>query len=451
MIHPSIDLLGGRVVQLRGGNPDDCKVAIDDVFGVAEQFHRHGELAVIDLDAALGRGDNLELIASLCARFDCRVGGGIRDHARADRVLRAGARKIIIGTRAEPAFLSRYPRERLIVALDARAGRVVDHGWTKTTGDSVLERAAALAPYCSEFLYTLVDREGSLQGIDLAAIAELVAATSNHVVAAGGIASLQEVVELDRMGASCQLGMSIYTGVVSLTDAFMAMLQWNRYDGGHSGLLPVVVQDEADQVVMSAWVDREALAMTLASGDACYYSRSRAQHWRKGATSGHTQRVLAVRYDCDRDALLYRVAQQGQACHVPDRYSCFGDQRFSLERLEATLQGRKRAALSGAAGDSYSARLMVEAGLCEAKLREEAEELGAATNAREITWEAADVLYFTLARLVREGVPLAAVLRELEGRVGRRRAADGTMVAGAGGGARGESSDDAGGPPQAGQ
>ncbi|MEY3012163.1 MAG: hypothetical protein RIT45_898 [Pseudomonadota bacterium] len=425
MIHPSIDILGGRVVQLRGGNPDDCKVAIDDVFGVAEQFHRHGELAVIDLDAALGRGDNLALIEQLCARFDCRVGGGIRDHERADRLLRAGARKLIVGTRATPEFLGRYPRERMIVALDAKAGKVVDHGWTQTTGDSVLDRARALEPYCSEFLYTLVDREGSLSGIDLDAVRALVEATRNVVVAAGGIAALPEVVALDQMGASCQLGMSIYTGTISLTDAVLAMLDWSK----HGGLLPVVVQDQARQVVMHAWVDREALAMTLATGDAWYFSRSRQRHWRKGETSGHTQRVGSVRYDCDRDTLLYRIEQTGRACHLEHQYGCFGAREFDLQRLEATLRDRLAGVRDGSApAGSYSARLLAEPGLAEAKILEEAGELAEAVERREIVWEAADVIFFTLAKLVREGIPLAAVLRELEGREGRRRAEGGGMV-----------------------
>jgi phosphoribosyl-ATP pyrophosphohydrolase len=430
MIVPSLDLLGGRVVQLRGGDPDDCRVALDDVHGVAAALHRYGELAVIDLDAALGRGDNLELIASLCARFQCRVGGGIRDHARADRLLRAGARQLIIGTRATPEFLDRYPRERLLVALDARGREVVDHGWTRGTGAGVLDRARALAPHCAGFLYTQVDREGSLGGIDLEAVRALVEATDRHVVAAGGIASVAEIVALDRMGASCQLGMGIYTGAIDLAEAFLALLDWTK----HGGLLPMIAQDEAGQVVMHAWVDRPALAKTLVSGEAWYFSRARQALWRKGETSGHVQRVDAVRYDCDRDTLLARVRQTGRACHLPERYGCFGAQEFGLERLEAALQGRVAAlaAADGAVGaeaaGSFTARLLREPGLIESKLIEEAGELAEAEGPRAIAWEAADVLFFVLAKLVREGVPLAAALRELEGRVGRRRGADGAMV-----------------------
>lgn len=418
MIVPSIDLLGGKVVQLRRGNPDDCAVALDDVHGVAEQFARHGELAIIDLDAALGRGDNTRLIASLCAKHDARVGGGIRDHDRADLLLRCGAKKLIIGTKATPEFLSHYPAERIIVALDSKGGEVVDHGWTQGTGARVLDRAKELSPYCSEFLYTLVDREGLMGGTDLDAVRALVSATDRHVVAAGGITSLQEVVALDRLGASCQLGMAIYTGALSLTDCVMAMLDWSKHDG----LLPVVVQDDRHQVVMHAWVDKEALAFTLATGDGHYFSRSRQQHWRKGESSGHTQRVHQVRYDCDRDTLLYRISQTGRSCHIPTQYSCFGDEHFGLHRLEQVLRSRRD---DPADAGSYTQRLLSEPGLVEAKIIEEAGELVAADSPREIVWEAADVLFFTLAKLARHGLTLAQVERELYGRHGRRRAPKG--------------------------
>lgn len=177
MLIPSIDLLGGKAVQLRRGNPDDCALTVDDPLALAEKFARYGEIAVIDLDAALGRGDNLAVIEQITARFEARVGGGIRDHARADRLLRAGAKKLIIGTQATPEFLSKYPRDALIVALDTKKGKVVTQGWTHSSADTPIERAKALEGYCSEFLFTVVDREGMMGGTDLTAIAQIVAAT----------------------------------------------------------------------------------------------------------------------------------------------------------------------------------------------------------------------------------------------------------------------------------
>ncbi len=413
MIHPSIDLLGGQVVQLRGGDPEDCPIRHDDPVAVARRLARYGELAIIDLDAALGHGDNLELICRLAGEFECRVGGGIRDHDRADRLLRAGARKIIIGTRATPEFLRRYPRDRLIAAVDARAGKVVTKGWTAATDDAPVALARRLEPWCSEFLYTLVDREGRMGGIDLDAVRRMVDATGNRVVAAGGIASIAEVQVLDQMGASCQLGMAIYTGAMDLGEAVCALMDWKRHDG----LLPVVVQDQHGQVVMQAWADQPAVRASMDSGDATYFSRSRQEPWRKGATSGHTQRLLTLRMDCDRDTLLYRVVQKGSACHVPSQYACFGDQEFGLSRLQEVLNER----LEGADERSYTRRLFADPELLKAKILEEAAELVEADDEREVIWETADVIYFALANLVARGIPLTRVERELHGRHGRRR------------------------------
>lgn len=412
MIIPSIDLLGGKAVQLRRGNPDDCALTVDDPVALAQQYARYGEVAVIDLDAALGRGDNLAIVEQITARVEARVGGGIRDHAKADRLLRAGAKRLIIGTVAAPEFLRRYPRDVLTVALDAKKGRVVTQGWTHATAETPVQRAQALAPYCGEFLFTVVDREGMLGGTDLEAVRQVVEATENHVVAAGGITTVDEVIALDRMGASCQLGMAIYTGRLDLAQAYLALLDWQK----GQGMLPVVTQDEAGQVLMVAHATPEALRQTLVTGQATYWSRSRQALWLKGETSGHVQQVRAVRWDCDRDALLYTVTQADRACHLP-RYSCFGDRHFTLPVLEEILQARKMQADPG----SYTARLLADEALIKAKILEEAQELVDAPTDRDVVWEAADVVFFTLALLAKRGLTWAQVERELRGRQGRRR------------------------------
>ena len=413
MLVPSIDLLGGCVVQLEGGDPGRCKVKLDDPLAVAEQWARYGELAVIDLDAALGTGDNFDVIARICGRFDARVGGGIRDHERADRLLRAGARKLIIGTKATPEFLSRYPRERIIAAVDARKGKVVTRGWTEATADTPIDRARALQPWCSEFLFTVVDKEGAMGGTDLGAIEALVRATDNHVTAAGGITTIEEIGAIVRLGASCQLGMAMYTGLLSMPDAYCALLDWSKGDG----LLPVITQDSAGQVLMCAWTDEAGLRETLQTGLATYFSRSRQQRWQKGETSGHVQHVKTARYDCDRDTLLFTVRQQGHACHVPGQYSCFGDQRFGLAALEGVLKARAAAADEG----SYTRKLLEDPGFLHEKIREEADELCAAESDRDVIWEAADVIYFTMVKLASRGLTLEQVEKELHGRHGRRR------------------------------
>ena len=152
MIIPSIDLQNGHAVQLIGGR----EKALDagDPRPIAERFGRVGEVAVIDLDAALGTGSNQQTILDLLGQAPCRVGGGIRDLETARFWLDAGARKIILGTAAEPELLDQLPRDRVIAALDAVDGEIVVEGWTQKTGRGVLDRMQELKPYVGGFLVT---------------------------------------------------------------------------------------------------------------------------------------------------------------------------------------------------------------------------------------------------------------------------------------------------------
>ena len=239
MIVPSIDLQGGQTVQLIGG--ETLAIEAGDPRPIAARFGRVGEIAVIDLDAALGRGNHTEMIADLCSRHDCRVGGGIRDEATARRWLDAGAARIILGTAATPELLGRLPKERLIAALDARDGEVVTHGWTTRTGARIDDRIRELEPYVSGFLVTFVEREGRLGGTAMDRVAPLIAAAGKaRVTVAGGVTTPDEIAELDRLGADAQVGMALYTGRLKLSDAFAAPLVSDRADG----LWATVVVDE---------------------------------------------------------------------------------------------------------------------------------------------------------------------------------------------------------------
>ncbi|MES1258977.1 MAG: HisA/HisF-related TIM barrel protein, partial [Gemmatimonadota bacterium] len=211
MIIPSIDIIAGRTVQLIGGREQALDAG--DPFPWLERFALAGEVAIVDLDAARGVGDNRELIARLCAAAPCRVGGGIRDLERARFWLDAGAERIVIGTAASPALLRELPRERLVVALDAIDGEVVVDGWETRTGRGVLERIAELREFTAEFMVTFVEREGRLGGTDLEFARRIVAAASPaRVTIAGGVTTAAEIAELDRIGADAQVGMALYTG-----------------------------------------------------------------------------------------------------------------------------------------------------------------------------------------------------------------------------------------------
>lgn len=407
MIVPSIDLQGGATVQLVGG--ERLALEAGDPSPIAERFALAGEIAVIDLDAAMGKGSNAALIERLLdAGHLCRVGGGIRDLETAIRWLDRGATRVILGTAARPELLARLPRERVIAALDARHGEVVVEGWTKGTGRGILERIEELRPFVGGFLVTFVEREGRLAGTDLALAEAVVRAAGPgcRVTIAGGVTSAEEIAALDRLGADAQVGMALYTGRLNLADAIAAPLRSDRPDG----LFPTVVVDERGLALGLAWSSRDSLREAVRRRAGVYQSRSRGL-WVKGETSGATQELVRIDLDCDRDALRFVVRQSGPGfCHL-ERFSCFGE-ADGLARLEATLAARRAAPPEG----SYTAKLLADPALLAAKLREEAEELARAATREEVIWEAADLFYFTLVKLAAAGVDLAEVERHLDRR-----------------------------------
>ena len=405
MIIPSIDLERGRTVQLVGGETPALDAG--DPRPLLERFSLVGEVAVVDLDAAKGEGDNAELVRELCRTAPVRVGGGIRDVGTALDWLDAGAEKIVIGTSARPELLRELQRERLLVALDARDGEIVTHGWRERTGRTVLERIEELNELCAGFLVTFVEREGRLQGTDLERAATLVeAAGRGRVTIAGGVTTPGEVAELDRLGADAQVGMALYTGRMSLADAFAAPLRSDREDG----LWPTLVVDERHTALGLAYSSRESLRGAIETRRGTYWSRRRGL-WEKGATSGAGQELLAVDLDCDRDTLRFTVRQAGAGfCHEATR-TCFGDD-LGLGSLERRLLERI------AEGDpaSNTVKLARDGRLLAAKLAEEARELAEAHTFEDVRHEAADLLYFLLVSAAARGVPLSAIEGELDAR-----------------------------------
>ena len=409
MIVPSIDLMQGRAVQLRRGR--DFVLDGGDPMARLEEFAVAGEVAVVDLDAALGNGSNASLIRAMVRRAPCRVGGGIRDLDAARGWLDAGAARIMIGTAASPEFCGALPRERVIAAVDAERGHVVVEGWRTATGTPVLDRIRDLAPLVGGFLFTQVEREGAMSGFDFPAVADAVrAAGQARLTAAGGITTATEIAELDRIGADAQLGMALYTGRLSLGEAVAAPLA-KPLDGD---VWPTVVCDEWGHTLGLVWSTRESLARAIVERRGVYWSRSRRTLWEKGATSGNTQELARVELDCDRDALRFTVRQRGAGfCHL-DRPSCWPS-GFDLDDLTRTIAERAARPEPG----SGTAKLLADPALLAAKLREEAEELARADARADVVHEAADLLYLTLVAVVRGGGTLAEVVAELS----RRRAA----------------------------
>jgi phosphoribosylformimino-5-aminoimidazole carboxamide ribotide isomerase len=226
MIIPSIDLMGGKVVQLVQGR--DKALEIDSPYEMLRRFAPFREIQVIDLDAAMGTGSNDELVAAIAGKATARVGGGVRSVGRAQQLVGQGAKQVIVGTAAlhpsgvRTEFLDQLRdalgTERVLIALDSKGGKVVIKGWKESTALNPVDVINQLEPYCSGFLCTYVDKEGMMQGTDLQWFAELRKATRHEITAAGGITTLDEIRELNTLGIHCALGMAIYTGRLDLSE-----------------------------------------------------------------------------------------------------------------------------------------------------------------------------------------------------------------------------------------
>lgn len=429
MVISSIDLKDGHVVQLKNGK--DLVLQRDDAENLITEFNRYGEVAIIDLDAAMRHTDekgntaNTELLKSLLRKGNVRVGGGIRDVKKAKQLVSLGAEKVIIGSAAwkpnpkpgecvlDTEFLEELSkaigRQRIIISVDAINGNIALKGWTETSGIPLIEGAVQAEKYASELLFTCVEKEGCMQGTDMDMCRALRAAVKCRVVAAGGVNTIEQITELEKIGCDVQLGMALYTGAVSLKDSFTACLDWNKT----GGMIPVIAQSTDGEVLMLGYSNKEALNKTFDTGKLTFFSRTRNVLWTKGETSGHFLEVQKLRADCDRDTILATVIPHGGACHTGS-FTCFGsdpDAKSSMERLYSTIADRFANPRPG----SYTATLNDKR--VREKVMEEAEELtDEAETKADVIWEAADLLYFVSVLMYKEGVSWKDVYDELDRR-----------------------------------
>jgi phosphoribosylformimino-5-aminoimidazole carboxamide ribotide isomerase len=218
--------MDGKVVQLIQGREKALEGEAPDV--MREKFSAFPQIQVIDLDAAMGRGANDGLVEMLAATAVIRAGGGVRTVERAEALLKHGAFRVIVGTAAFRAsgpnfgflkeLIDAIGRDRVVIALDSKDGRIVVKGWQQAMNFTAEEVIRQVEPYCSGFLCTYVDKEGMMQGTDLGWFRRLRAATNLEITAAGGITTIDDIRALHEMRIHSAVGMAIYTGRLDLTE-----------------------------------------------------------------------------------------------------------------------------------------------------------------------------------------------------------------------------------------
>jgi phosphoribosylformimino-5-aminoimidazole carboxamide ribotide isomerase len=225
MLIPSIDLLGGRIVQLVQG--EKLRLAFDDFEYWIEKFSRFPLVQLIDLDAAMRQGDNSALVEQIAKRLPCQAGGGIHTIERARQVLNAGARRVIVGSAlfsqegtVNTAFAGQLAdavgADRVVAGIDTKSGRIAVKGWKAQVEITPDDAIPQLEAYAAAFLYTHVDGEGLMKGFPIETAARLRKLTQRQLIVAGGVRSQQEVDDLDALGADAVVGMAVYTELLAV-------------------------------------------------------------------------------------------------------------------------------------------------------------------------------------------------------------------------------------------
>ena len=325
IILPAIDIKDGACVRLYKGDFSTVHKVAENAVDTAKSFAEQGAkwLHMVDLDGAKdGERKNSKVILDVRKNtsLHIEVGGGIRDMASIEYYLSQGIDRVILGSAAvkNPELVKEAIKEygvKIAVGIDALNGMVSAEGWTDTSEISFTELAKRMEQIgVSYIIFTDISKDGMLSGPNLNQLDELKAAVSCRIIASGGVANLKDIInltDLDVYGAIC--GKSMTTSNLDFIDDYFQK----------SELIPAIIQEkDTGEVLMLAYMNRESMRKTFETGYTWFYSRSRQELWNKGATSGHLQRVISIKGDCDKDTLLVTVEQTGAACHTGS-HSCF--------------------------------------------------------------------------------------------------------------------------------
>ncbi|MBQ2668644.1 MAG: 1-(5-phosphoribosyl)-5-[Clostridia bacterium] len=349
IILPAIDIKDGKCVRLFQGDYSTAQQVAASAVETAKQFESSGArwMHMVDLDGAKAKKPvNSDTVFSVrnAVGLNMEVGGGIRDLQTVEFYLQNGVNRVILGSAAlhDPAFVKEAVRKygkQIAVGIDAMNGKVAAEGWTQQSEVDYLDMARQMEDIGVRYLiFTDISKDGTLSGPNLGMLDRINRAVSCSVIASGGVSNLKDIIDLHALGLYGAIaGKSLYTGSLDLRQAVTGCqrlsgsgLKTREEVEDHleryflkAELIPAIVQEASTgEVLMLAYMNRASMLKTLETGYTWFYSRSRQTLWNKGATSGHTQKVVSVHADCDDDTLLIKVVQTGPACHT-GRHSCF--------------------------------------------------------------------------------------------------------------------------------
>jgi len=440
-IIPCLDIADGMVV--KGINFENIKVMADPV-DLARYYYETGadELVFYDITASYeDRGTMLDLVSRVAKEvfIPLTVGGGVRSIADFDALLQSGADKVSVNSSAisNPNLIKeaseRFGSQCVVLSMDVKKIDnkyiVFSKGGREQTPLNAIDWAIkGVELGAGELVINSIDQDGVKKGFDLGLLSQISKVVGVPIVASGGAGSLYDFINLFKnTDIDAGLAASIFhSKELSMPELKLAMkssglptrfvfnptLKWDE-----KGLIPAIIQSKhTGKVLMLAYMNEASLKETLSTGETVFYSRSRSALWHKGETSGNTQKVTDIRFDCDSDTLLITVDEQGPACHTGS-YTCFGqpETKDVIETLFSTIEDRKINPIEG----SYT-KYLFEEGIDKIlkKVGEESAEviIGAKNTNEELIYEMSDLFYHSFVLLVNQGISLDEIKRELKSR-----------------------------------
>ena len=336
IILPAIDILDGKCVQLVQGEYGTAEKVAADPVETALHFAKCGAeyIHMVDLNGAKdGSPKNAEIFVNVAkyAGVPVELGGGIRNMETVDYYIENGISRVILGSivLTDKKFVTDAVKkygDKIAVGIDAKKRKVKTNGWLVESELDFVELAVEMEKIgVDNIIYTNIDVEGLLSGVNLEHYKELKQAVNIKITASGGVSDLQDIKNLCGLGlygAIC--GKSIYTGTLDLKQAIEYSYAADiKKFFVKDKLIAAIVQDfETGEVLMLGYMNQESLRLTLETKRTWFYSRSHNKLWNKGETTGHFQDIKEIYFDCDADALVIKAEQTGDACHTLNR-SCF--------------------------------------------------------------------------------------------------------------------------------
>ncbi|MCK4382234.1 MAG: phosphoribosyl-ATP diphosphatase [Candidatus Lokiarchaeota archaeon] len=351
--------------------------------------------------AVLSNFPSDNLLKKVCSVAECYLIMNSPNFETIKSVLQMGVKKVIIPEKEVKNIGQKISKKIIIARITLQKMSLLNNNLKNLT-EELEEIINRVNPYCSELLIDYDDEINTDKSILLGILNIISSFNQNSITFLDLNSTITK--ELEMKGINPLISAQNILEEKEMITIFKSVLDFQKQEG----LIPTIVQDEHNQILMLAFSSQDSLTQALVQKRGIYYSRSRKSIWVKGETSGNYQTLYQARYDCDRDALLFIVRQSGDACHLP-RYSCFGNKEFRLSDLYDIIQDR----ILNPVADSYTSKISKDEQLVIEKIREESNEVINYTDDKNLAWEIADLVYFILVLMAKKGIKLQDILNEL--------------------------------------